>query len=823
MPGPKVFVSYSHKDKKALEQLQRFLRPLERDGLVTVWADTRQKGGDDWVKEIDQAMAEATVAVLLISQDFLNSKYIVEEEVPRVLEREAAGRLKILPVFLSPSLVGDVELADPRSGGRGKIVLTKFQGYGTADKPLSEREWSERERIYCDLARQIRTLSGAEPVSGFRAGAVAPSSIPFAAASPNPARAYELTVQLEERGDTLFVTYHLPGLEPFDSASLPWPGVKQRIDPIHQALDTANNRTLQPQLETWGEILFDLLFGAVESWEPILRAVFGRAAGTPRPNPIFGPVRLRIQAEEARLSGLPWRLTSWKGQPLVDAGWIFTTTHTGEAVEDRLTTAPSNVLVVAPQTPGNGGGPHDPGHAQAVCDVLKKAWPTGRDPGYVQIARTKAQLVEGLRGLRPHILYVYGSGRVAGGRPSLLLEGERGSEPLVLADLRPLFSAAGHAPAVVYLNTEGLTDAGGSTPDQILGDGVPLLIWRRRPEWSADSTTLALLWLHRWLGQGEDPAAAFHQVQRDAYPPSCEAQTLAIHSNYRAWRTSTYQASPQRHYPSLRLDRDHQKSLVRKHAEELVRSGSRRVMALVPYAATGNSIPLLSDQLRHDLELSLSHLAEIAWVRLELPETRANLRRDLEEELKLQLGAQPNEPVPYLLRRHAPKVVRPGRKPVLWLDWGAFGASPGLQPGLKDGHLEAWLRFSSEFLGTQCPDDLRIVSYAALEIPETASEEISSRLKAQRRQPWCRTPAFRLSELPPLGKVAEADLLDFLEDPANSSCDPGIQTEIAERLVTKTGGTFEETVALLQEAESGSWYDLLAQLRREQGLELTSL
>jgi len=71
--------------------------------------------------------------------------------------------------------------------------------------------------------------------------------------------------------------------------------------------------------------------------------------------------------------------------------------------------------------------------------------------------------------------------------------------------------------------------------------------------------------------------------------------------------------------------------------------------------------------------------------------------------------------------------------------------------------------------------------------------------------------------LPPLGQVAEADLLDFLEDPANSSCDPGIQIEVAERIVTQTGGAFEETVALLQKAENGSWYDVLADLRREQG------
>jgi hypothetical protein len=100
-------------------------------------------------------------------------------------------------------------------------------------------------------------------------------------------------------------------------------------------------------------------------------------------------------------------------------------------------------------------------------------------------------------------------------------------------------------------------------------------------------------------------------------------------------------------------------------------------------------------------------------------------------------------------------------------------------------------------------------------VPADEQDGFSRALQEQRRKN--RTPAFRLSELPPLGKVAESDLLNFLEEPDNSSCDPGIQAEVAERIVVKTGGAFEETVALLQDAEAGSWYDLLARLRAEQG------
>jgi hypothetical protein len=53
---PKVFVSYSHGDRQALKQFQPFLQPLEQDGLVNSWDDTRLQGGDDWPTEIDQAL-----------------------------------------------------------------------------------------------------------------------------------------------------------------------------------------------------------------------------------------------------------------------------------------------------------------------------------------------------------------------------------------------------------------------------------------------------------------------------------------------------------------------------------------------------------------------------------------------------------------------------------------------------------------------------------------------------------------------------------------------------------------------------------------------
>ena len=75
MADRSVFISYSHADRKWLERLQVHLRPLIRDSIADIWDDTRIKPGDSWQLEIRKALESASVAVLLISADFLASEF----------------------------------------------------------------------------------------------------------------------------------------------------------------------------------------------------------------------------------------------------------------------------------------------------------------------------------------------------------------------------------------------------------------------------------------------------------------------------------------------------------------------------------------------------------------------------------------------------------------------------------------------------------------------------------------------------------------------------------------------------------------------------
>ena len=75
---------------------------LKRQGLLSVWDDRRIRTGTDWNEQIRQAAERAKVAVLLISADFLASDFIINEEIPLLLERRDAEGLEIFPLLIKP-------------------------------------------------------------------------------------------------------------------------------------------------------------------------------------------------------------------------------------------------------------------------------------------------------------------------------------------------------------------------------------------------------------------------------------------------------------------------------------------------------------------------------------------------------------------------------------------------------------------------------------------------------------------------------------------------------------------------------------------------
>lgn len=145
MPRTKIFVSYSHKDREYLERLRVHFSSLKREGNVEFWADTQIEPGDRWKDEIKKALDGAAVAILLISADFLDSDFIIEHELPKLLAAEEKRGLTILPLHIAPS---DYENTD----------LTDIQGINNPTNPIAGMSWTQREIVYLKLVKKIRAI-----------------------------------------------------------------------------------------------------------------------------------------------------------------------------------------------------------------------------------------------------------------------------------------------------------------------------------------------------------------------------------------------------------------------------------------------------------------------------------------------------------------------------------------------------------------------------------------------------------------------------------------------------------------------------------------
>jgi tetratricopeptide (TPR) repeat protein len=136
-----VFYSYAHEDEKLRNELMKHLANLKRQGIITDWYDRDISAGTEWNDEIANHLNSASVILLLISPDFMNSDYSNDVEVKRAMERHEAGDARVIPIILRPV---DWEGAP----------FSKLQGLPTDAKAITL--WSNRDEAFLCVVKAIR-------------------------------------------------------------------------------------------------------------------------------------------------------------------------------------------------------------------------------------------------------------------------------------------------------------------------------------------------------------------------------------------------------------------------------------------------------------------------------------------------------------------------------------------------------------------------------------------------------------------------------------------------------------------------------------------
>lgn len=137
----KIFFSYSHRDEKLRDQMERHLSILIRQNLVELWHDRRIGPGEEFEDSISEHLNSANLILLLVSPDFLASEYCYGKEMMRALERHRRKEALVIPVILRP--------ADWQDAPFGGLLALPKDG-----KPITL--WSNRDAAFLDVTRGIR-------------------------------------------------------------------------------------------------------------------------------------------------------------------------------------------------------------------------------------------------------------------------------------------------------------------------------------------------------------------------------------------------------------------------------------------------------------------------------------------------------------------------------------------------------------------------------------------------------------------------------------------------------------------------------------------
>lgn len=144
-PPIHIFVSYSHRDAQYLQDnsLMGYLKGLKNEGAI-FWDDRQILGGQKWDEVIKTKIQQAEMALVLVSQNFLDSDYCQNQEIQGFLAQQA----HIFPVILSPC------------EWKRHAWLSSRQFLPSGNETIEEhyQELGKQKRLFLTIREQIRQL-----------------------------------------------------------------------------------------------------------------------------------------------------------------------------------------------------------------------------------------------------------------------------------------------------------------------------------------------------------------------------------------------------------------------------------------------------------------------------------------------------------------------------------------------------------------------------------------------------------------------------------------------------------------------------------------
>src|SRR5258707_1283287 len=137
-----LFYCYASEDEQLLNELEKHLTPLKRQGYLIGWHRRQIEAGADWQQEIEHHLSAANLILILLSPDFMYSE-ACDKEMGYAMELHHTGQTRVIPLLLRPVLWEDTPLA-------------RLQGLPENGQPITT--WPDSDQAFRQTAYHLANI-----------------------------------------------------------------------------------------------------------------------------------------------------------------------------------------------------------------------------------------------------------------------------------------------------------------------------------------------------------------------------------------------------------------------------------------------------------------------------------------------------------------------------------------------------------------------------------------------------------------------------------------------------------------------------------------
>ncbi len=554
--------------------------------------------------------------------------------------------------------------------------------------------------------------------------------------------------------------------------------------------------------EEWLQYWFDER-GQYQTGVHLYKQLFGRL----KPVEIQGKdgeAEIRIITEDEHLARLPWMLLAHHGVFLSTAGWSVGLSNSDDFISCELPPSPK-ILVVAPQ-PDNVPETDAKTHLNALKALLASADDAYASGEQLQIVTAWEDFKEALTHFQPHVLYYYGHGVGDRHHSRLVFAAKKDNRVLekTVADLLPLLKAATDGPPLLaYINC-CLGDAGG-----FLGAGrqletlIPAVLTNRTVALISAAQAQAMAFWKDVLLKAIPPHIAISRIRAhlgelDLSVSDTRWMTPVLYYRYGHW-----QANPPK--PASRLERDpHWRLKLNRVSQfgqvffqtyQMFMERKPRALGYLWYGQKKQGLEIFHKRLKVELQEKLIDVV-LYEVKPEWPMDLANPDRSFTDMLNQAFGISHADHLAGRIRTHTRGVS--GCQTLVYVRHRPITSLYTFHPRFLKTYLQWWdLKFVPGL-----PEQTHALLGISYEVKNPPKFHELLTKKERLNEADLSYTVFRL--LDELERVNRRDLLDFLMT-HNIQLPPDLRDDVLEKILEKTGGSYEKVLDELKELESRAW------------------